>query len=599
MPDLLGFGKKSVILQAMKRTLLSIVAFVAVLNMTNARQPKTVTLRLVETSDVHGAFFPYDFIERRPMEGTMARVSTYLKRQRKEYGDRLLLMDNGDILQGQPTCYYCNYARPELPNVAAEVINYLRYDAETFGNHDVETGHAVYDKWISEVNCPMLGANIIDTATGQPYVQPYTILEREGVRVAILGMLTPAIPNWLHQSLWSGLHFEEMVTSARKWVKVLKEQERADVVVGLFHSGWDGGIATLHYDEDATRKVAEQVEGFDVIFFGHDHTEHNSTTDGGVLCLDPSCNAVKVAEATITLEKNSGNGKKSVQYTPWTITKKEGRIVDIRGEAIDEDFVSHFQPQMDSVRAFVDRQIGTFEVPIRSRDAFFGSAPFTDYIHELQLGLTGADVSFNAPLTFDSEIKAGPVYMSDMFKLYRYENQIYVLRMTGAEIRRHLEMSYDQWVNTMHTADDHIMLLTDHTWNDRQRMGFKNLTFNFDSAAGIDYEVDVTKPDGEKVHILRFTDGRVFGEQAWYRVAMNSYRGNGGGELLARGAGIPFDSIPSRIVYMSERDQRHYLTQRIEREGHVTAKALNNWRFVPEAWTEPAIKRDRQLIFGK
>ena len=150
----------------------------------------------------------------------------------------------------------------------------------------------------------------------------------------------------------------------------------------------------------------------------------------------------------------------------------------------------------------------------------------------------------------------------------------------------------------MKTPDDHIMLLNDEALTDKQRMGFKNFTFNFDSAAGIDYEVDVTKPDGQKVRILQFSDDRPFDENAWYRVAMNSYRGNGGGELLTRGAGIPKDSIPGRIVYMSERDQRHYLTKKIEREGDVTPKALNNWKFVPEAWTKPALERDRKLIFG-
>jgi 2',3'-cyclic-nucleotide 2'-phosphodiesterase/3'-nucleotidase len=189
--------------------------------------------------------------------------------------------------------------------------------------------------------------------------------------------------------------------------------------------------------------------------------------------------------------------------------------------------------------------------------------------------------------------------MSDMFKLYRYENKIYVLRMTGEEIRKHLEMSYDLWVNTMKSADDHIMQMSQGAFNDKQRMGFKNLTFNFDSAAGIDYEVDVTKPDGQKVHILQFSNGQPFDEKAWYRVAMNSYRGNGGGELLVRGAGIPKDSIPGRIEYMSERDQRHYLMEKIEREKNVTPKALNNWKFVPEEWTKPALERDRKLIFGE
>ena len=550
-----------------------------------AKQAKTVTLRLIETSDVHGAFFPYNFTERSPMQGTMARVSTYLKRQRKSYGDRIILLDNGDILQGQPTCYYTNYIKTDESNIAAEVVNYLQYDAQNFGNHDVETGHAVYDKWVSEIKCPVLGANIIDTKTGKPYVKPYTIIEREGVRVAILGMLTPAIPNWLHESLWTGLHFDEMLKSARHWIKVLKEQEKVDVIVGLFHSGWDGGIVTPSYEEDVARKMAETVEGFDVIFFGHDHTERNATING-VLCLDPSCNAVKVAQATIQIR----NGK---------VISKKGELIDITGEAIDQQYMNHFQPQVDAIRQFVERQLGTVVSPMRSRDSFFGPTAFTDLIHQLQLEYTHADISFNAPLVFNTTINAGPIYMSDMFKLYRFENKIYMLRMTGEEIRKHLEMSYDLWVNTMQSADDHIMMLNEGAAGDEQRRGFKNLTFNFDSAAGIDYVVDVTKPDGQKVHILQLSDGRPFDEKAWYKVAMNSYRGNGGGELLTHGAGIPLDSINSRIIYMSERDQRYYLTQKIEREGRVEGKSFNNWRFIPDAWARPAIERDRKLIFGE
>lgn len=574
----------------MKPLRLILVAFASTICMTMTAQEKnTVTLRLIETSDVHGAFFPYNFIERRPMKGTMARVSSYIKKQRKEYGQNLILLENGDILQGQPTCYYTNFIKTDIPNVAAEVVNYLKYDAQAFGNHDIETGHAVYDKWMKEVHCPMLGANIINRETNLPYCTPYIILEREGVRVAILGLLTPAIPNWLHENLWSGMRFEEMVGSARKWVKILQEKEKADVIIGLFHSGWDGGIATLHYDEDATKKIAEELDGFDVIFYGHDHAERFETLNNSVVCLNPSCNALKVAQATLTLKKQDGR---------WSVIRKDSGLIDMTTEPVDEVFMRHFQSQIDSVKTYVDRQIGIFKTPIRSRDSFFGPAPFTDYIHELQMEMTKADVSINAPLTYNTEIQAGPVYVSDMFKLYRYENQIYVLRMTGEEIRKLLEMSYDQWVNTMQSPDDPIMLMSEETGNDQQRMGFKNLTFNFDSAVGIDYEVDVTKPNGRKVHILRFSDGRPFDEQAWYRVVMNSYRGNGGGELLTRGAGIPLDSIPERIEFISERDQRYYLTQKIEKEGHVEAKSYNNWRFIPETWTKPAIERDRKMIFG-
>ena len=259
--------------------------------------------------------------------------------------------------------------------------------------------------------------------------------------------------------------------------------------------------------------------------------------------------------------------------------------------------MAHFKAEIEKVNQYVDRIIGNIENTIYTRDSYFGSSAFNDFILNLELQITKADIAFNAPLQFDAAIKAGPVRVADMFNLYRFENQLYVMRMTGEEIRKHLEMSYDQWVNTMKSPDDHLLLLAD-TRGDAQRLGFKNFTFNFDSAAGIDYVVDVTKPDGQKVKILRMSNGQPFDEHKWYTVAINSYRGNGGGELLTKGAGIPKDSLNSRIIYRSPRDQRYYLMQEIEKMGTVAPKANNNWKFIPENWTKPAATRDSLLLFS-
>lgn len=575
------------------------ILLVAALSLTTNAQSKTrtVKLRVIETTDVHGSFFPYDFINRCPKAGSLARVSTYVDSLRHIYGKNLLLLDNGDILQGQPTCYYYNYVNTKAKNVAAEVVNYMCYDAETMGNHDVEVGHAVYDKWISEVHCPLLGANIINTATGQPYVKPYAMFERDGVRIAVIGMITPAIPNWLTKDLWSGLRFDEMVSTARHWMQVVRGQEHADVVIGLFHSGASGGIVTPQYEEDASLRVAREVPGFNLILFGHDHTRHHETivnTEGHpVLCLDPANNAMAVADAEIEITKEHNT---NISNTP-PLVRVIGRLADVRGLKVDKTFMQHFQPQIAEIHRFVDRPIGTFKNAIYTRERFFGNSAFNDFILNLQLKITGADISFNAPLQFNAKIGAGTVRVSDMFNLYKFENQLYVMKLTGKEIRRHLEMSYDLWVNTMKSANDHLLKL-DLSKGDNQHTGFKNFTFNFDSAAGIDYEVDVTQPDGQKVHILRMSNGQPFQEDKMYKVALNSYRANGGGELLTKGAGIPKDSLEQRIIYRSERDQRYYLMQEIEKQGIVDPQPNHNWRFVPEAWTRPAAARDFELLFG-
>ena len=575
-----------------KTTILCLMALLMLQPAMAKKKTQTVTLRIVETSDVHGSFFPYDFITRKPKRGTLARVSTYVNKLRAELGENVILVDNGDILQGQPTCYYYNYIDTESTNVAADVINYMHYDAETFGNHDVETGHACYDKWIKEVNCPMLGANIIDTKTGKPYVPPYTILNRQGVKIAIIGMITPAIPNWLTEDIWSGLRFDEMVSTARYWMDYLQKNEHPDVVVGLFHSGKEGGIKTAEYEENASIRVAQEVPGFDLVLFGHDHTRHNEVVTNvegkPVTCLDPANNAISVADATIQLTLRKG---KVISKTV------SGNIVDVVNEPLDEAFMEHFKPHMEKVSAFVNRQIGVFKNTISTRDSYFGNSAFNDFILNLQLQITGADISFNAPLSFDASIKKGPVTVSDMFNLYKFENQLYVMRLTGEEIRKHLEMSYNLWMNTMTSPDDHLLLLSESTYGDQQRLGFKNFSFNFDSAAGIDYIVDVTKPDGQKVKILQMSNGEPFDEAKWYKVAVNSYRGNGGGELLTRGAGIPRDELEKRVIWRSDRDQRYYLMKEIERMGEVDPQPNNNWKLVPEEWVKPAAERDRKILF--
>ena len=157
---------------------------------------------------------------------------------------------------------------------------------------------------------------------------------------------------------------------------------------------------------------------------------------------------------------------------------------------------------------------------------------------------------FAAPLSYDAEICKGDIFVNDMFNLYKYENMLYTMRLTGKEIRDALEMSYGLWTNRMKSPDDHILLLREkHREGATDRGSFKNFSFNFDSAVGIVYTVDVTKPDGEKVAILSMADGTPFDMDKMYKVAVNSYRGNGGGELLTKGSGISQDELKERIIH--------------------------------------------------
>lgn len=555
-------------------------------------QEHTIKLKIVQTSDIHGNFFPYDFINRKAWGGSLARVHAFAEEQRKTFGENLILLDNGDILQGQPSVYYYNFIDTVSSHLCADMLNFMRYDAANMGNHDIETGHAVYDRWVKECNFPVLGANIIDTKTGAPYLPPYKIIERDGIKIAVLGLITPAIPAWLAENLWEGLQFEDMETSARKWVKIIQEKEKPDILIGLFHSGRDASKNTGKWNENASLTVAQNVPGFHIVLMGHDHRQFCQNVpncEGNyVMAVNPGSNGNAVSDIDITITKNGNETSMNI----------DARLTDMNKYEPSQEFMAHFKKQYDDVDNFVKQKIGTITASLDTRPAYFGSSAFIDFIHTLQLAISGADISFAAPLSFDATIDKGDIYMSDMFNLYKYENMLYVMELTGKEIKDYLEYSYSIWTRQMTSPDDSLLLLKDITpEEDKSHAIFANPSYNFDSAAGIIYTVDVTKPQGEKISILSMADGTPFLMDKTYKVAINSYRGNGGGELLTRGAGIPQDQLPARIVFSTDKDLRFYLMEYIRKQGILSPKALNQWRFIPDEWVKQAAKRDYDLMF--
>ena len=558
-------------------------------------QEREVKLKIIETSDVHGNYYPYDFIHRHEATGSLARVHALVQKEREVYKDNLILLDNGDILQGQPTVYYYNYIDTVSPHLAAEMMNFMGYDAGNMGNHDVETGNAVFDRWSSDCRFPILGANIIETATGKTHFKPYEVLERDGVKVVVLGMITPAIPVWLSENLWRGLRFDDMEETARKWMKIIREKENPDVVIGMFHAGQDALLMGGKYRENASADVARNVPGFDIVLMGHDHARECkkvvNVAGDSVLVIDPASNGIVVSNVDITLKLRDGK----------VVDKKvTGTLSETKDYGISEEFMQRFTPQYGAVQNFVSKKIGSFTESISTRPAYFGSSAFIDLIHTLQLAITGAEISLAAPLSYDTEIHQGDIFVNDMFNLYKYENMLYTMHLSGKEIRGALEMSYALWTNRMQSPDDHLLLLRERRRDGAEdRASFKNFSFNFDSAAGIIYTVDVTKPTGEKVTILSMADGSPFRMDKVYTVAVNSYRGNGGGELLTKGAGISQDELQERIISSTDKDLRYYLMKYIEQKKVIEPHALNQWKFVPEEWVAPAAKRDYDFLFGK
>jgi 2',3'-cyclic-nucleotide 2'-phosphodiesterase/3'-nucleotidase len=228
---------------------------------------------------------------------------------------------------------------------------------------------------------------------------------------------------------------------------------------------------------------------------------------------------------------------------------------------------------------------------MKGLDALFGPSSMSSLIHRVQLELSGAQISFTAPLSISAVLEEGPLLVSDMFKLYRFENMLYRMDLSGKEIDGFLEHAVGPWFNTMSGPEDHLL-----RFDPEQAGRLSAPYFNFSSAAGIHYTVDVSRPPGDRVHIQSLADGIPFHESNEYTVALNSYRGNGGGGHLTAGAGIPKEDLANRISWSTEKDLRYFLMEYLMHKDTLRPFTEYNWRCIPGHLTGPAAIYDRNII---
>lgn len=550
-------------------------------------QDKEVEIRIIHTTDVHGNLFTQDYINGTPMTGGMARLSTLMKEVRQQ-SPQALLLDGGDILQGEPITYYSNYIDTLKPNAVAVAMNYLKYDAATIGNHDVEPGHQTYDKFVQDATFPLLGANVINTKTGQPYFSPYKIFEQDGIRTLVIGFTTPAIPQWLPEHLWSGMRFDDVVESAKVWIPKLLKDEKPDVLIAMLHSGLVND--NEDYLENAGEVLAQEVSGIDLILLGHDHRQANkwikrSPTDS-VLLLNPANHLDWASDIRIKVKKTrDGQIKKQISAS----------FADVNQYEADPEYSKALESYEQGVISFLGRKIGTLSDSVRAIDALRGASLYLNVVHQMQLYTAKADISFAAPLSIKTEIPSGDIYVRDLFKWCPFSNYLYTMELTGAEIKGYLEHSYGGWAAQMTSPESRLIAMCpDAKAGDK----YKTLipTYNFSSAYGLDYTVDVTKPAGKRVAITQLSNGQAFDLKKTYRVAVNSYRAGGAGGMLTVGAGIPKEALKGRIVAASQYDQFFSLLKYFEHEGTVKPSQATNWQFVPSAWVDQAAPRDIRFI---
>ena len=551
------------------------------------------TFRILTTNDVHGCYFDSVYVGDRTKNSLLA-VSYLVDSVRAAVGgENVVLIDAGDCLQGDNAAYYFNYVDTLTPHLYGRMADYMEYDAVAVGNHDIETGHSVYDRLDKEMKTPLLAANAIADASGKPYFQDYVILKRHGVKIAVLGFTNPNIKNWLSYSLWSGMRFESLVPLVQNDVDRVIEKEKPHLVIVAVHAGTGNGDGAQL--ESQGLDLFKSLKGVDFLVCAHDHRPFVAQNDS-ICLINSGSHCRNVGSGTVTLEIKDG---KCISKT------LEAGLMPVRKEKVDTEMKEMFRSDYEAVREFTLRPVGELKVPLRTRDAYAGMSDYINLLHAVSLSVPEARLSLAAPLTFNGYVRPGTLLYNDLFTVYPFENQLYVVRMTGKEVRDCLEYSYAAWVNTVKgRGDEHILRIVNEPdpRTGQKRWSFVGRSYNFDSAGGLVYDVDVTKPAGSRITVKSLADGSPFSEDAEYNVAMTSYRASGGGGILREGAGIDTDSIDSRIVARYP-EIRELVYDYLQEHGSIdpdvigSPELIGEWHFIPAAIADRLMDKDMKLMF--
>ncbi len=533
----------------MRNSLLSLLVIVAAMVGCNRVEDGEHTLDIYVTTDIHGYYFGKYYLDDCVKPHSLSKVSTVLKNARQSDPD-VILIDNGDNLQGDNSAFYFNYVDTVSPHIFARMADYLDYDAIVVGNHDIEAGHAVYDRVRKDYRMPMLGANAFHTEgplAGKPYFDEYTIVYKNGLKVAIIGTTNAHVTNWITESLYSGMEFKTNEEMLQALVNRVRAKEKPDFVIVSTHGG--SGEEDMVSDENDALYQAKHLSGVDLVIGGHDHRPRlesykDKETPTGYVDPGPRCNYLGHARFTLAYERG--------RRVSDTMSLE---LIPLEKVVCDSEFDAAFDADYRKVKEFTMRKICKVSSPFSLAAAVDGPSAYMDLLYKVQLAASNADLTFAAPLTSSGVINEGDLVYNDLTRIYPFENKLYVIGLTGEQIKSYLEYSYDRWIN----RDGPV--------------------YSYDSAGGIKYKVHKKRPAGNRVEIESLADGTPFDPAKTYSVALTSYRAMGGDGMLSNGAGLDV-SDPESYIIAKYGDIRDLLYDRLTGLGTLEPVVCDNWKFI-------------------
>ncbi|KHD24095.1 2', 3'-cyclic nucleotide 2'-phosphodiesterase [Vibrio caribbeanicus] len=550
----------------MKKTLLSSAIFLSLSFPALAADGDIHQVTILGTSDLHGHFMPWDYAaDKLNMRGSLSQIATKVKEIRTEQPNTILV-DAGDTIQGN----FVETFKDEPVDPMMLGFNEMKYDVWVLGNHEFDFGLSVLNRSLKQFKGQSLGGNI-KRPDGNPFLPGYTVIERGGIKIGVIGMDTP-----MTQVFAEGTNRLEGVTFTNPTLEVKKviEQidDKVDAIVLVAHMGLDNenDIANTGVTD-----IANANPELDAIVAGHMHTRIDKAVVNGVIITEPDKYGRALSRVDLQFEERDGQ---------FTLVNKDSFTYKIKGIDSDEKMEALYQPYHKRLREMANREVAELTgVDLVPENEIRGIPQV--HIQDTGISALFQEASFHyAPkanviaLQIDNdnaELDVGPIKAKDIAYNYQYAGgEITVYQMTGKELKTYMEWSAG-YFNSVKPGDVTYSF-------DPERRASKYSTNDF--FAGVTYKIDLTKPKGERITDLKFADGSAVTDKSDVRIGMNSYRmghlTKKGGVLEGRSFPVLFDT---EAEYGEEQGTIRNLTIRYlteQKHGTYEGKPQQRWQLV-------------------